>query len=170
MIQNTCLWKIAVSVVYYLIMIFRLLQRPAYGGKYCPGPSDDCRLCVSPKCSPPIDLRAQQCSKLPNVFHLERIQLKNDVTWLPYESDQENLRCQLICRSKETGEIFYSRRNLIDGTPCSYGSTDICIQVTWDVNNKIENETFNNVPCVTLGWFLCTRLEFFFSYFFALTP
>ncbi|XP_076243278.1 A disintegrin and metalloproteinase with thrombospondin motifs 3 [Calliopsis andreniformis] len=100
---------------------------PAYGGKYCSGSSDDCKLCNLPKCSSPIDLRAQQCSKL-NVLHLERVPFDNDVTWLPYESDQGNLKCQLVCRSKETGEVFYSRKNLIDGTPCSYGSTDVCIQ------------------------------------------
>ncbi|XP_054016241.1 A disintegrin and metalloproteinase with thrombospondin motifs 3-like isoform X1 [Hylaeus anthracinus] len=101
---------------------------PAYGGKYCSGTTDDCKLCDLPKCSAPIDLKAQQCSKLSNVRNLGQLQPKNDVTWLPYESDQENLKCQLVCRSKETGEIFYSRRNLIDGTPCSYGSSDICIQ------------------------------------------
>ncbi|XP_015434707.1 PREDICTED: A disintegrin and metalloproteinase with thrombospondin motifs 3-like [Dufourea novaeangliae] len=102
---------------------------PAHGGKYCSGPSDDCKLCDLPKCSTSIDLRAQQCSKLDSVMHNDRIRLKNNLyTWLPYESKQENLKCQLICRSKETGELFYSRKNLIDGTPCSYGSTDICIQ------------------------------------------
>ncbi|XP_076636472.1 A disintegrin and metalloproteinase with thrombospondin motifs 14 isoform X1 [Colletes latitarsis] len=101
---------------------------PAYGGKYCSGANDDCRVCNLPKCSTSIDLRAQQCSKAGNVFTLERSNSKNDVTWLPHEPDQNNLKCQLVCRAKETGEIFYSRKNLIDGTPCSYGSTDICIQ------------------------------------------
>lgn len=106
-----------------------LVQRPAYGGKYCSGPSDDCRLCDLPKCLTPVDLRAQQCTKLGNILYLERVRSNNDVTWLPYVSDQENLRCRLICKSKETGEIFHTRKHLIDGTPCSYGSTNICIQV-----------------------------------------
>ncbi|CAD1468887.1 unnamed protein product, partial [Heterotrigona itama] len=101
---------------------------PAYGGKYCSGPSDDCRLCDLPKCLTSVDLRAQQCAKLGNVLHAERVRSNNDVTWLPYASEQENLKCRLICRSKETGEIFYTRKHLIDGTPCSYGSTDICVQ------------------------------------------
>ncbi|KAK9307654.1 hypothetical protein QLX08_002067 [Tetragonisca angustula] len=101
---------------------------PAYGGKYCSGPSDDCRLCDLPMCLTSVDLRAQQCAKLGNVLHPERVQSNNDVTWLPYASDQATLKCRLICRSKGTGEIFHTRKHLIDGTPCSYGSTDICIQ------------------------------------------
>ncbi|XP_050472499.1 A disintegrin and metalloproteinase with thrombospondin motifs 18-like isoform X2 [Bombus huntii] len=101
---------------------------PAYGGKYCSGASDDCRLCDLPKCLTPVDLRAQQCTKLGNILYLERVRSNNDVTWLPYVSDQENLRCRLICKSKETGEIFHTRKHLIDGTPCTYGSTNICIQ------------------------------------------
>ncbi|XP_017762475.1 PREDICTED: A disintegrin and metalloproteinase with thrombospondin motifs 3-like [Eufriesea mexicana] len=101
---------------------------PAYGGKYCSGPSDDCRLCDLPKCLTSIDLRAQQCAKHANILYRERVQSSRDVTWLPYVSDQENLKCRLVCRNKETGEIFYTKKHLIDGTPCSYGSTDICIQ------------------------------------------
>ncbi|XP_076391435.1 A disintegrin and metalloproteinase with thrombospondin motifs 2 isoform X1 [Megachile rotundata] len=101
---------------------------PVYGGKYCSGPNDDCKLCDLPKCLTSVDLRAQQCSKLTNVLGLEGVLSKYNVTWLPYEPDQENLKCRLTCRSKETGEIFDTRRNLIDGTPCSYGSTNICIQ------------------------------------------
>ncbi|XP_026673494.1 A disintegrin and metalloproteinase with thrombospondin motifs 3-like isoform X2 [Ceratina calcarata] len=101
---------------------------PGYGGKYCSGPSDDCRVCSLPKCLTTADLRAQQCSKLGNNLYLERVPSKRNVTWLPYVSDRENLKCRLVCRSKETGEIFHSRKHLIDGTPCSYGSTDICIQ------------------------------------------
>nr|XP_033324543.1 A disintegrin and metalloproteinase with thrombospondin motifs 3-like isoform X1 [Megalopta genalis] len=101
---------------------------PAYGGKYCSGPSENCKLCDLPKCSTPVDLRAQQCSKLDTIVHHEKIRLNNFNTWLPYESDKENLKCQLICRSKETGELFFVRENVIDGTPCAYGSTDICIQ------------------------------------------
>lgn len=101
---------------------------PAYGGKYCSGPSDDCRVCDLPMCLTSIDLRAQQCTKLANILYLERFDSTSDVTWLPHASNQENLRCRLVCRSKETDEIFYTRKHLIDGTPCSYGSTDICIQ------------------------------------------
>ncbi|XP_034186806.2 A disintegrin and metalloproteinase with thrombospondin motifs 1 isoform X1 [Osmia lignaria lignaria] len=101
---------------------------PIHGGKYCSGPTDDCKLCDLPKCLIPVDLRAQQCSKLTDTLLLEGILSKYNVTWLPYESEQENFKCRLICRSRETGEIFDTRRNLIDGTPCSYGSTDICIQ------------------------------------------
>ncbi|KAG7208431.1 hypothetical protein KM043_014661 [Ampulex compressa] len=101
---------------------------PAYGGKYCSGPSDDCKTCDLTKCSTPLDLRAQQCSKLTSIQNSEEAAFGSNLTWLPYEPDQENLKCQLICRGRETGEIFYTRENLIDGTPCSYGSTNVCVQ------------------------------------------
>lgn len=105
-------------------------RRPAYGGKYCTGPSDDCKICESVKCTTNIDLRAQQCSRLIDILDFKEISSKLNTTWLAYEPEEHELKCRLVCRSKETGEIFYSGKNLMNGTPCSYGSTDICIQVT----------------------------------------
>ncbi|XP_043671720.1 A disintegrin and metalloproteinase with thrombospondin motifs 9-like [Vespula pensylvanica] len=102
--------------------------RPAYGGKYCMGPSEDCRICESAKCTTNIDLRAQQCSRLIGILDFKEISSKVNMTWLAYEPEELELKCRLVCRSKETGEIFYSGKNLMNGTPCSYGSTDICIQ------------------------------------------
>ncbi|KAK2575571.1 hypothetical protein KPH14_011286 [Odynerus spinipes] len=102
--------------------------RPAYGGKYCAGPSDDCKICESPKCPTSVDLRAQQCSKLIGILDFKEISSRANVTWLAHEAEELDSKCRLVCRSKETGEIFYSRKNLMNGTPCSYGSTDICIQ------------------------------------------
>lgn len=105
-------------------------RRPAFGGKYCTGPSDDCKICESVKCTTNIDLRAQQCSRLIDILDFKEISSKLNTTWLAYEPEELELKCRLVCRSKETGEIFYSGKNLMNGTPCSYGSTDICIQVT----------------------------------------
>ncbi|XP_035719089.1 A disintegrin and metalloproteinase with thrombospondin motifs 2-like [Vespa mandarinia] len=102
--------------------------RPAYGGKYCIGPSDDCKICESAKCTTNVDLRAQQCSRLIGILDYKEISSKVNMTWLAYEPEEHELKCRLICRSRETGEIFYSGKNLMNGTPCSYGSTDICIQ------------------------------------------
>lgn len=39
-------------------------------------------------------------------------------------------KCKLNCLSLQTGEIFHSGENLIDGTKCSYDDEgDICVQV-----------------------------------------
>jgi len=42
-----------------------------------------------------------------------------------------SMKCQLTCVSRETGEVFMSGENLLDGTPCSYDNYDrsICVQV-----------------------------------------
>lgn len=137
---------------------FLFLQRPAYGGKYCSGPSDDCRVCDLPMCLTSIDLRAQQCTKLANILYLERFDSTSDVTWLPHASNQENLRCRLVCRSKETDEIFYTRKHLIDGTPCSYGSTDICIQVRQSIWGFLIS--FNSF--ILFYFYILSFLFFFF--------
>lgn len=82
-----------------------------------------------------------------------------NMTWLPYESDKsilnrvitesywyilifkntyifsESMKCQLICLSKQSGDIFVSKENLLDGTTCSYDTdTDICVQVRFKIS------------------------------------
>ncbi|XP_024943397.1 A disintegrin and metalloproteinase with thrombospondin motifs 3 [Cephus cinctus] len=101
---------------------------PAYGGIVCKGKLEEFRICVQPDCPKPIDLRTKQCSRLASLMDFKFTSARYNMTWLPYEPDQESLKCQLTCRSKQSGEIFFSGENLIDGTPCSYGNTDICIQ------------------------------------------
>ena len=104
--------------------------RPAHGGSQCKGKSEEFRICEQPKCPVEVDLRSQQCFRLASLMGFKDSSSRYNMTWLPYEPDQESVKCQLACRSKETGEVFFSRENLIDGTPCSYGSTDICVQVS----------------------------------------
>ena len=37
--------------------------------------------------------------------------------------------CKLTCISEETGDLFTTEKNVIDGTPCSYESShNICIR------------------------------------------
>ncbi|KAF5303503.1 hypothetical protein FQR65_LT08202 [Abscondita terminalis] len=101
---------------------------PLYGGNNCYGAAEEWKLCNVNACPDPIaDLRAQQCQ---NIIGFLKIQdRRGNMTWLPYESDDAEMKCQLICMSKETRELFVTGENLIDGTPCSYeNSSDICIQ------------------------------------------
>ena len=100
-----------------------------YGESICKGESEEFRICELEDCLVPVDLRSQQCSRLQTLISFEEKLLNFDSTWLPYEPDKEDLKCQLVCRNKETDGIYYSKLNLIDGTPCSYGSSDICVQV-----------------------------------------
>uniref|UniRef100_A0A3B4BS73 ADAM metallopeptidase with thrombospondin type 1 motif, 14 n=1 Tax=Pygocentrus nattereri TaxID=42514 RepID=A0A3B4BS73_PYGNA len=89
---------------------------PAYGGRDCPGSAFDYQMCNTEECPGPYeDFRAQQCVQRSNKYH-------NNIkhTWLPYEHPDEAHKCELSCRSKETGEIVFMNQVMHDGTRCSY--------------------------------------------------
>ncbi|XP_050980652.1 A disintegrin and metalloproteinase with thrombospondin motifs 3 isoform X4 [Labeo rohita] len=89
---------------------------PAYGGRDCPGSTLDYQVCNTEDCPGPYeDFRAQQCVQRSNKYH-------NNIkhTWLPYEHPDEAHKCELSCRSKETGEIVFMNQVMHDGTRCSY--------------------------------------------------
>ncbi|KAL2078584.1 hypothetical protein ACEWY4_026269 [Coilia grayii] len=89
---------------------------PAYGGRDCPGSAFDYQMCNTEDCPGPYeDFRAQQCVQRSNKYH-------NNVkhTWLPYEHPDEAHKCELSCRSKETGEVVFMNQVMHDGTRCSY--------------------------------------------------
>ncbi|XP_073684074.1 A disintegrin and metalloproteinase with thrombospondin motifs 14-like [Garra rufa] len=89
---------------------------PAYGGRDCPGSTLDYQVCNTEDCPGPYeDFRAQQCVQRSNKYH-------NNIkhTWLPYEHPDEAHKCELSCRSKETGEVVFMNQVMHDGTRCSY--------------------------------------------------
>uniref|UniRef100_A0A8C9S0M1 ADAM metallopeptidase with thrombospondin type 1 motif 14 n=1 Tax=Scleropages formosus TaxID=113540 RepID=A0A8C9S0M1_SCLFO len=89
---------------------------PAYGGRDCPGSAFDYQMCNSEECPGPYeDFRAQQCVQRSNKYHQN---MKH--TWLPYEHPDEAHKCELSCRSKETGEVVFMNQVMHDGTRCSY--------------------------------------------------
>uniref|UniRef100_A0A8C1JQF9 ADAM metallopeptidase with thrombospondin type 1 motif, 14 n=1 Tax=Cyprinus carpio TaxID=7962 RepID=A0A8C1JQF9_CYPCA len=89
---------------------------PAYGGRDCPGSTLDYHVCNTEDCPGPYeDFRAQQCVQRSNKYH-------NNIkhTWLPYDHPDEAHKCELSCRSKETGEVVFMNQVMHDGTRCSY--------------------------------------------------
>ncbi|OXU21320.1 hypothetical protein TSAR_009108 [Trichomalopsis sarcophagae] len=97
---------------------------------FCEGDSKEFRLCDLPACSEPVDLRAAQCSSFfQGHGGSSKMSLLdgNSSTWLPYEAFDGSPNCQLVCYRHETGEIFHTGLDVEDGTPCSYETTDICI-------------------------------------------
>ncbi|XP_028989256.1 A disintegrin and metalloproteinase with thrombospondin motifs 14 isoform X2 [Betta splendens] len=89
---------------------------PAYGGRDCPGSAFDYQMCSTEECAGPYeDFRAQQCVQRSNKYH-------NNVkhSWLPYEHPDEARKCELSCKSKETGEVVFMNQVMHDGTRCSY--------------------------------------------------
>ncbi|KAF0025527.1 hypothetical protein F2P81_022408 [Scophthalmus maximus] len=89
---------------------------PAYGGRDCPGSAFDYQMCNAEECAGPYeDFRAQQCIQRSNKYHKN---IKH--TWLPYEHPDEGRKCELSCKSKETGEVVFMNQVMHDGTHCSY--------------------------------------------------
>ncbi|XP_037547026.1 A disintegrin and metalloproteinase with thrombospondin motifs 14 [Nematolebias whitei] len=89
---------------------------PAYDGRDCPGSAFDYQMCNTEECAGPYeDFRAQQCIQRSNKYH-------NNIkhTWLPYEHPDEARKCELSCKSKETGEVVFMNQVMHDGTRCSY--------------------------------------------------
>ncbi|KAM7381507.1 hypothetical protein PAMA_012380 [Pampus argenteus] len=89
---------------------------PAYGGRDCPGSTFDYQMCNTEECAGPYeDFRSQQCVQRSNKYH-------NNIkhTWLPYEHPDEGRKCELSCKSKETGEVVFMNQVMHDGTRCSY--------------------------------------------------
>ncbi|XP_063749749.1 A disintegrin and metalloproteinase with thrombospondin motifs 14 isoform X3 [Eleginops maclovinus] len=89
---------------------------PAYGGRDCPGSAFDYKMCNMEECAGPYeDFRARQCLQRSNKYHKN---IKH--TWLPYEHPDEARKCELSCKSKETGEVVFMNQVMHDGTRCSY--------------------------------------------------
>lgn len=123
------------------------IPRPAYGGRDCPGSSFDYQMCNTEECAGPYeDFRAQQCIQRSNKYHnnikhtwipyehpdggcraspirrrlwrtLERPGSSNRLFFFSFT---EARKCELSCRSKETGEVVFMNQVMHDGTRCSY--------------------------------------------------
>ncbi|MGH0118250.1 UNVERIFIED_CONTAM: hypothetical protein FKN15_057484 [Acipenser sinensis] len=74
------------------------------------------KICNTEECRGPYeDFRAQQCSQQSSHYHQNKKH-----TWLPYEHPDEAQKCELICQSKETGDVVFMNQVIHDGTRCSY--------------------------------------------------
>eukprot|EP00079_Xenopus_tropicalis_P027896 XP_012822312.1 PREDICTED: A disintegrin and metalloproteinase with thrombospondin motifs 14 isoform X1 [Xenopus tropicalis] len=90
---------------------------PAYGGRDCPGAAYEYQMCNNEECRGPFeDFRAQQCSQR-NSYYTHQ---NTKHMWLPYEHHDDAQKCELICQSKETGDVVFMNQVVHDGTRCSY--------------------------------------------------
>ena len=118
--------------------------RPAYGGRPCPGKSEEFRLCNIYRCIRGGDFRAEQCATIFPLALADK-KLSADVEteveavadelplkaalWLPYEPSDVRHKCKLGCYHQQTREYFLTGDNVIDGTACSYDQpSNICVQ------------------------------------------
>ncbi|XP_077360516.1 A disintegrin and metalloproteinase with thrombospondin motifs 2-like isoform X1 [Festucalex cinctus] len=100
--------------------------RPANGGRTCFGNSFEFQLCNQQhQCPPMYDFRAEQCSAWDDIFEYEG----KKHHWLPVEHADPDERCNLFCRSNETGELVSMKRAVHDGTLCSYNDAhSVCVR------------------------------------------
>ncbi|MEE6488349.1 hypothetical protein FKM82_015209 [Ascaphus truei] len=90
---------------------------PAYGGRECHGATYEYQICNSEECRGPFeDFHAQQCSQRNSYYTHQNAKH----TWLPYEHHDDAQKCELICQSKETGDVVFMNQVVHDGTRCSY--------------------------------------------------
>ncbi|XP_011305671.1 A disintegrin and metalloproteinase with thrombospondin motifs 2 isoform X2 [Fopius arisanus] len=109
---------------------YRLCNYPtlAFGGNDCTGDKQEFKICEQSDCPIGSDIRKEQCSRL---LSFERSPARRRITdriSLLSSEDDDTEKCMLTCRSDQTNRIYQSDDFFIDGTPCAYGSTDICIQ------------------------------------------
>ncbi|XP_051902351.1 A disintegrin and metalloproteinase with thrombospondin motifs 2-like isoform X2 [Hippocampus zosterae] len=99
---------------------------PANGGRTCFGNSFEFQLCNQQhQCPPMTDFRAEQCSALDDLFEHEG----KKHHWLPVEHADPDERCNLFCRSNETGAPVFMKRAARDGTLCSYDDAfSVCVR------------------------------------------
>ncbi|KAM8847791.1 A disintegrin and metalloproteinase with thrombospondin motifs 2-like isoform 1-T1 [Synchiropus picturatus] len=100
--------------------------RPANGGRTCVGATYQFQMCNTEPCEDIYsDAREEQCHAWdpPYEVHSSKQQ------WLPYEHPDANKRCHLHCQSKETRDVVFMHRPVLDGTRCSYKDPySVCVR------------------------------------------
>ncbi|XP_050542210.1 A disintegrin and metalloproteinase with thrombospondin motifs 20-like isoform X1 [Daktulosphaira vitifoliae] len=122
---------------------------PSNGGKYCIGKRVQIGSCNTKDCPPDTpDFRGEQCAKFNNnSFNIP--ELKTDIQWLPKYGGDGDERCKLYCRVSSSATYYQLKDKVVDGTPCSPDSYDIC------VNGRCEKAGCDHVLGSTSQLDLC---------------
>ncbi|XP_051935869.1 A disintegrin and metalloproteinase with thrombospondin motifs 2-like isoform X1 [Hippocampus zosterae] len=99
--------------------------RPVNGGRTCVGATYQFQMCNTNECEDIYsDTREEQCHAWD-----PRLEQPSNKQWLPYEHPDANKRCQLHCQSKETQDVVFMQRMVLDGTRCSYKDPhSVCVR------------------------------------------
>uniref|UniRef100_A0A4W3IYR2 Thrombospondin type 1 domain containing 4 n=1 Tax=Callorhinchus milii TaxID=7868 RepID=A0A4W3IYR2_CALMI len=99
------------------------LHLPATKTVTCMGDPKQHRLCNKDPCPQPgVDMRQAQCTSYNNKAFMGRF-----YQWEPFTDVRRHQECELNCRA--VGFRFYVRQaeQVIDGTPCHYNATSLCV-------------------------------------------
>ncbi|XP_015115584.1 A disintegrin and metalloproteinase with thrombospondin motifs 2 [Diachasma alloeum] len=138
---------------------------PSFGGTECSGNRQEFKSCEQSECPIGSDLRKEQCSRLLRVVAFDKTSDEHKITLSPDETDNDDDKCRLTCRNDQKNKIYRSDDFFIDGTPCAYETTDICIQLQGECHkmgcDKILNspETYDacgvcsgdNTTCIIIS-------------------
>ncbi|XP_060058948.1 A disintegrin and metalloproteinase with thrombospondin motifs 9 isoform X3 [Erinaceus europaeus] len=102
---------------------------PKNGGKYCIGRRMKFKSCNTEPCpKQKRDFREEQCAHFDGK-HFNINGLHSNVRWVPkYSGILMKDRCKLFCRVAGNTAYYQLRDRVIDGTPCSQDTNDICVQ------------------------------------------
>ncbi|XP_070819043.1 A disintegrin and metalloproteinase with thrombospondin motifs 2-like [Chaetodon trifascialis] len=100
--------------------------RPANGGRTCVGATYQFQMCNTNECEDIYsDTREEQCHAWDPRPELH----SNKHHWLPYEHPDPDKRCHLHCQSKETRDVVFMQKMVLDGTRCSYKDPySVCVR------------------------------------------
>ncbi|CAG0880726.1 unnamed protein product [Cyprideis torosa] len=100
---------------------------PSAGGRYCTGRRVRYRSCQTEDCEDDGDFRASQC-KVYDGQHFNIHGLSSSVKWDPkYDGIQAKDYCKLFCQVQNSSAYYLLQDKVVDGTPCTKESTDICV-------------------------------------------
>uniref|UniRef100_A0A8C3G4R0 ADAM metallopeptidase with thrombospondin type 1 motif 2 n=1 Tax=Cyclopterus lumpus TaxID=8103 RepID=A0A8C3G4R0_CYCLU len=100
--------------------------RPANGGRTCMGATHQFQMCNTNECEDIYsDPREEQCHAWDPRFEIH----SDKHHWLAYEHTDPNKRCHLHCQSKESRDVVFMQRVVLDGTRCSYKDPhSVCVR------------------------------------------
>uniref|UniRef100_W5KZF1 ADAM metallopeptidase with thrombospondin type 1 motif 16 n=1 Tax=Astyanax mexicanus TaxID=7994 RepID=W5KZF1_ASTMX len=97
--------------------------KPAYGGRFCEGPSRTYKLCNTEDCPQnAVNFRDAQCAE----FNSKPFRGWY-YSWKPYTRVDDQDVCKLYCFAEGYDFFFALSSKVRDGTPCTQDSSNVCI-------------------------------------------
>ncbi|XP_026480070.1 A disintegrin and metalloproteinase with thrombospondin motifs 3-like [Ctenocephalides felis] len=98
---------------------------PSNGGRNCIGEGQEFQKCYLDQCPEIVNAKNSKDKRLEQCSNVQKQQGENTTArWLPFEPEEDHLKCLLFCINDQTGEVYNLEISVLDGTPCSYSEED----------------------------------------------